>query len=94
MLAADATWVLVARECKTICILVCDLGLWISVIGFDIGGEVTSHRDAAWQAYAESLANVHVTGESLENAEIDFKAGFDAAQALELARNRFRSWDR
>jgi hypothetical protein len=40
----------------------------------------TSERDAAWRQYAHQLGRLNVTGESLETAEIDFKAGFDAAR--------------
>jgi hypothetical protein len=40
----------------------------------------TSERDAAWRNYAIALGQLNVTGESLETAEIDFKAGFDAAR--------------
>jgi hypothetical protein len=41
-----------------------------------------SERDAAWREYAYQLGRVNVTGESLESAEIDFKAGFDAARRV------------
>jgi len=47
---------------------------------------VNSDRESAWRSYEESLHLLHVAGESLENAEIDFKAGFDAATALALGR--------
>jgi hypothetical protein len=42
----------------------------------------TSERDAAWREYALQLGRLNVTGESLETAEIDFKAGFDAARKV------------
>ena len=41
----------------------------------------TSEREAAWARYAQSLGRLSVKGESLEIAEIDFKAGYDAGSA-------------
>ncbi|MGC5172198.1 hypothetical protein ACPW96_20755 [Micromonospora sp. DT81.3] len=39
-------------------------------------------REAAWRAYARSIALQDIGEEALENAEIDFKAGFEAAMAI------------
>lgn len=46
------------------------------------------HRDMAWRRYADSLTPHHLSQESLEFAEIDFKAGYDAAVAESDSRAR------